>query len=109
MNVHMHLPAAWLDCLKNENQKTQWFGSAVREATAGSPNLPSYPFPEMLLAAMKAHLHKATTRQHEALMAIRQATSESINDTTMTEFLDSQLSKEGHLNFDTQRYPLREA
>ena len=94
---------------KERKSKTQWFGSAVSEATAGSPNLPSYPFPETLLAAMKPHLDKATTRRHEALMAIRRATSESIYDTKMTEFLNSPLSKEGTLDFDTQRYPLRQA
>ena len=89
--------------------KPQWFGSAVTAATNASVSIPCNPFPEHLRAVMTNHLDKAKRNRQQALDAIKRATTESQYETVMNDYVNSPLSKEGTLSFDTQAFPLREA
>lgn len=83
-----------------------WFGAAVSDATAKSPELPAFPFPATLAKVVDEHVSKAVAARTHALQSIREATGADVYDATLKRF--QSMTLEADFEFDTGSYPLRE-
>eukprot|EP00435_Cladocopium_sp_Y103_P030281 s2088_g7.t1 len=83
-----------------------WFGAAVSDATAKSPELPAFPFPAALAKVVDEHVSKAVAARTHALQGIREATGAEVYDETLKRF--QSMTLEADFEFDTGSYPLRE-